>query len=225
MSHSRFEHLLAGTALVAALALTAYAGSASAEGRARSAAVPAAATTGAPPAANDFTADKPTDAAAKTANAGEVTNTVSGAGSTKTASADSAIADKLREQMAAGKFDRILGGKKDRTPVESFYSSREFAPLWIADGGMSDRAKAATSYLAGVEADGLDPADYPLPQIKAGADADALAEAEMKFTDAVLTYARHAQAGRVHYTRVSADIIYDLVKPEPADVLDNEAGA
>jgi L,D-transpeptidase YcbB len=35
----------------------------------------------------------------------------------------------------------------------------------------------------------------------------------------VLTYARHAQTGRVHYSRVSPDIVYDIVKPEPGDVL------
>src|SRR6266496_3358400 len=97
MPNMRFDRLLAGTALAAALALTATSSDASAQGRARSAAVPAPTTTAAsPPAAKDFTADKPMDATAKTANAGEVTNTVSGAGSAKTASADSAVADKLR---------------------------------------------------------------------------------------------------------------------------------
>ena len=48
---------------------------------------------------------------------------------------------------------------------------------------------------------------------------DALAEAEIKFTDAVLTFARHAHDGRVHYSRVAADILYELAKPDPADVL------
>ena len=42
---------------------------------------------------------------------------------------------------------------------------------------------------------------------------------ELKFTATVLTYARHAQIGRVHYSRVSADIYYDLVAPEPGAVL------
>jgi murein L,D-transpeptidase YcbB/YkuD len=222
MRHARFDHLLlAGTALVAALALTAYAGSASAQSaRAISAAVPAPASADLPPpSVKDITPDKSADKPAKTANATDLTSSVSGATSAKTTSADSAVADKLREQLTAGKFDRILGGKRDRVPVEAFYSSREFAPLWIADGAMSERAKMAAAYLAGIEADGLDPADYPLPQIKAGAEPDALAEAEMKFTDAVLTYARHAQTGRVHYSRVSADIVYDIVKPEPGDVL------
>ena len=222
MRQTRFDYLLASTALAAALALTAtssgaWAQRAKAQTGTQTAATPTAATPA--PAATDATADKGAEKSATTAATGDLTNSVSGAAGAKTASADTSVTDKLREQIAAGKFDRILGGKKDRAPVEAFYSSREFAPLWIADGAMSSRAKAAAAYLAGIEADGLDPADYPLPQLKAGADADALAEAEIKFTDAVLTYAKHAQTGRVHYTRVSADIIYDLVKPEPAEVL------
>ena len=83
----------------------------------------------------------------------------------------------------------------------------------------------AVQFLSGIDADGLDPADYPLPQVKAGADADALAEAEVKFTDAVLTFVRHAQSGRVHYSRVHTDILYDLAKTEPADVLAKLASA
>jgi L,D-transpeptidase YcbB len=223
MRHAGFDRLLMGTALVTALALTAYSSDASAQrARATAAATPApAASADLPsPSVKDITADKPADKPAQTANAAsDLTSSVSGATSAKTTSADSAIADKLREQIAAGKFDRILGGRKDRAPVEAFYSTREFAPLWIADGAMSERAKTVAAYLAGIEAEGLEAADYPLPQIKAGTEPDALAEAEMKFTDAVLTYARHAQTGRVHYSRVSADILYDLVKSEPADVL------
>jgi len=214
MGHARFDHLLAGTALAAALALTASGGALAQSGKTQTAAAPAATS-------SDATPSKDTNAKAAAANS-EPFGPVTGA---KTSAADSAVAEKLKEQIATGKFDRFFGGKKERSPIESFYSSRDFAPLWIADGAMSDRAKTAAAYLAGVEADGLDPADYPLPQIKSGADAEALAEAEMRFTDAVLTYAKHAQTGRVHYTRVSADILYDLVKPEAADVLGKIAKA
>src|SRR6185503_3008563 len=41
----------------------------------------------------------------------------------------------------------------------------------------------------------------------------------------VLTYARHAQIGRVHFSRVSGDIAYSLVAPEPAEVLARMAEA
>jgi murein L,D-transpeptidase YcbB/YkuD len=56
-------------------------------------------------------------------------------------------------------------------------------------------------------------------------EADALADAELKLTNSVLTYARHAQTGRVHFSRISADILYLPTAPEPAEVLANMAGA
>ena len=133
------------------------------------------------------------------------------------ATKDGQVADLLRE-LGNGKFDRLLG-KKERVAIEAFYSARNFAPLWITDGLANARAKAAMGYLAKVDADGLDPADYPMPVFKDGLEPDALAEAELRFTQSVLTYARHAQRGRVHYSRVSADIEYQLPAVEPADIL------
>ena len=38
-------------------------------------------------------------------------------------------------------------------------------------------------------------------------------------TASALTFARHAQIGRIHFTRVGSDIQYDLVPPDPATVL------
>ena len=233
---ARFEHLLAGTAIALALALTPYASSAFAASEAEiTAAVPMPESADLPPpsikdiAPAEAAADAaPADSAAERPTATDITNSVPASDGAKFATAsvgDTAIVEKLRDQLAAGKFDRILGGKKERSTVEAFYSGRDFAPLWIADGAMSDRAKAAAAYLAGVDADGLDPSEYPVPQIKAGMEPEALAEAEIKFTDAVLTFARHAMSGRVHYSRVSADIIYDLAKPDPANVLARVAKA
>jgi murein L,D-transpeptidase YcbB/YkuD len=46
-----------------------------------------------------------------------------------------------------------------------------------------------------------------------------LAEVELKLTASALTFARHAQIGRIHFTRVGSDIQYDLVAPDPAEVL------
>jgi murein L,D-transpeptidase YcbB/YkuD len=138
-------------------------------------------------------------------------------------SAEAALADRIRDQFETGKFDRILGGKKERAAVEAFYAARQFAPLWVTDGAMNARAKAVAAYLAGVAADGLEPADYPVPDFKAGTEA--LAESEMRLTDTVLTYARHAEGGRVHYSRVSSDILYTLARPEPAQVLTKLAEA
>jgi murein L,D-transpeptidase YcbB/YkuD len=134
---------------------------------------------------------------------------------------DQRVAEKIHE-MLGGRIERILG--KNKAAVEAFYTARNFAPIWVDNGAESARAKATTTYLAGVGADGLDPGDYPVLSF-ANADAGVLAEAEMKFTATVLTYARHAQIGRVHYSRVSSDIYYDLVPPEPGAVLGKLADA
>jgi L,D-transpeptidase YcbB len=131
--------------------------------------------------------------------------------------ADQAVADQLRD-LSSGKFDHVLGGKAERAAVEAFYSGRSYAPLWITDGVANARAKAAIDYLGHVDADGLDPADYPVADFKAS-DPGALAEGELRLTASVIVYARHASVGRVAWSRVSADISYDQKPPEPASVL------
>jgi len=132
--------------------------------------------------------------------------------------ADAPIAEQLQNLVNA-KFDGIIGNKQDRIIIEAFYSGRNYAPLWINDGKPNARAKAAIAYLGHVDADGLDPADYPAPDFGALTDPAALAEAEIWLTMSVLSYAHHAQVGRVHWTRVSGDIFYDRQAPELADVL------
>ena len=74
---------------------------------------------------------------------------------------DAAIAEQLHD-LAGGKFDGIIGVKEDRTTIDAFYSGRGYAPLWITDGKPNARAQAAIAYLRHVDADGLDPADYPI---------------------------------------------------------------
>jgi murein L,D-transpeptidase YcbB/YkuD len=137
---------------------------------------------------------------------------------------DAAIADQLRD-LANGKFDRMIGNKKDRTQIDAFYSGRNYKPLWIADGKANSRASAAIAYLGHVDADGLFPADYPVPNFAALSSPADLANAEIELTMSVITYAHHASIGRVAWSRVSADIGYDIPAPEPADVLATIADA
>lgn len=134
------------------------------------------------------------------------------------------VAEKLRD-LLAGKLDRLIDRKIERKPIEAFYAARNFAPLWIDNGAASARAKAVIARLQQADTDGLDPSDYPAPDFAAASTPDALAEAEIKLSSTVLTYARHAQIGRVHYSRISADIDYKLVPPEAADVLGKMAEA
>jgi murein L,D-transpeptidase YcbB/YkuD len=142
---------------------------------------------------------------------------------------DTAVAAQLHD-LANGKFDAILGNVQDRTVVDAFYSGRGYAPLWLTDGSPNARAQAAIAYLGDVDADGLNPADYPVPSFAgasdpAAKDPAALAQAEIRLTASVIAYAHHASIGRVHWTRVSGDISYDQKAADPADVLGAMASA
>jgi murein L,D-transpeptidase YcbB/YkuD len=137
---------------------------------------------------------------------------------TSLSTADAAIAEKLRG-LLADKSGRYLDRKNERDAVEAFYRNRGFAPLWIDNGAGNARAASTVAYLKGVDADGLEPSEYTAPELKAGLDPDALADADLKLTVAALAYARHAATGRVSFTRISNDIYYDLAFPDPSDVL------
>jgi murein L,D-transpeptidase YcbB/YkuD len=129
------------------------------------------------------------------------------------------IAALLRE-LANGKFDRIVGGKNNRPDFDAYYAAHGYAPIWITDGKFNERAAAAIAYLGQVDADGLDPADYPVPNISTSvSDPAALAEAEMRLSASVVTYAHHASVGRVQWSHVSSSILYEVKPPAPAAVL------
>lgn len=140
------------------------------------------------------------------------------------AGADQPVADQIRDQLEA-RASRIFDRREDRAAAETFYKERGYAPLWIENRAASTRAKSAIARLKAADADGLDASDYPAPDFTTAATPDALAEADLKLTASVLNYARHAQGGRMHYSRVSGDIAYPAHDPEPADILSNMATA
>ena len=134
---------------------------------------------------------------------------------------DSQISDKLKELVTSKQLDRTISRKNERDAVVALYQNNRFAPLWIAGGAPSSRAQAVIAYLKTIEADALDPNDYPVPEL-AASTAEGLADAELKFTLMLLTYARHAINGRVHWSRVNKDIEYKD-QFDPANVLSQVA--
>src|SRR3982074_459379 len=181
-------------------------------------AAPAAAPSEAPAAAKD--------AAAPPTPANSTIATAQTAGPDPMASldpADRAVAEKIRDLLAA-KTDKIFASKKERAAVETFYQARNLAPLWLEKGVENARAKAVVARLKGADADGLEVNDYKTPNF-AGMSPDALAEADLKLTQTVLTYARHVQAGRFPYTRVSNNMELVQAPPDAAEVLAKIADA
>ncbi len=232
-----FDRLLATTAIGLALVLTSQGALAQSVEDQLNAAAPLT-DAGAPPALKDFTppaaetpAAKPTDAPQQAAAPAPAASPAPAATNTAaTAPADSptankAVADRLRDMVTGKALDRIAGRKAERSGIEAFYKARDYAPLWLDNGKVTDRAQSAMKTLKDADSAGLDARDYATPDFAAATTADALAEDELKLTNAVLTYARQAQIGRIHFSRVAADIQFDLKAPEPESVLQNLAKA
>jgi murein L,D-transpeptidase YcbB/YkuD len=139
--------------------------------------------------------------------------------------ADQPVADRLREVLGA-KSLRYFDRKAERAAVEKFYTARDFAPLWTQAGAVTENGKGVIARLRDAASDGLNPADYPVPDFAAAAsNPDALAEADLKLTASMLEYARHAQSGRMHWSQVSGDISYPEHPTDAHEVLANVTSA
>ena len=124
------------------------------------------------------------------------------------AATEAEVGNKIRDIITGKQF--MVARKPDRDAIIALYQkARNFQPLWVAQGAASERAKDAIEYLGTIDADGLDPKDYRMPKLNVGS-AEEQAQAELKFTEMLLTYARHAMTGRVHFSRVSPNIDYKL---------------
>jgi L,D-transpeptidase YcbB len=134
--------------------------------------------------------------------------------------ADQPVADKLRDMLGA-KSLRYFDRKAERAAVEKFYNARDFAPLWTQGGTLTATGKGVIARLKDAASDGMNAADYGVPDFAAATTPDALAEADLKLTDSMLDYARQAQSGRMHYSQVSGDIQYPEHPTDPAEVLAN----
>jgi L,D-transpeptidase YcbB len=135
------------------------------------------------------------------------------------AASDAQITQSLRTIVAAKRFDKRIDRAPDRQAIEAFYAAHNYAPLWIHDGRLTARAKAVIARLQNAAVDGLDPADYPVPQFGTFTGADALANGDIKLTESVLTFARHLQSGRIAPARVFAQVQYPDHTPQPAAIL------
>ena len=99
-------------------------------------------------------------------------------------SEDVAVAGKLRD-LIENRLKEHVTREQDRAGVRAFYEGRAYAPLWIGGNVAAPRAMAAIAYLRGVGADGLEPADYPVPALSDGSP-ERLAADELKLTNSVL---------------------------------------
>ncbi len=128
------------------------------------------------------------------------------------------VAAKIKELLDA-RADRMFAARKDFAAAQAFYAAHNYAPMWSKDGAATDRAQAAVAYLGTVDSEGLDPADYRAPSFKTATSPDQAAEADLRMTATLLTYAHHAQNGRVNPHHVVREVAYNAEMLDPADAL------
>lgn len=132
--------------------------------------------------------------------------------------ADRVVADCIRDLLAA-KTNGIFADEQVYGAVKAFYQKRNFVPLWLDKGVGNARSKAVNARLKNADVDGLDHTDYQTPTFGAETP-ERLAEAELIFTQTLLTYARHLQAGRMLHRNVREDnIALPQRAPDPTRVL------
>lgn len=175
---------------------------------------PAELSFGAPQAASDVRADGPAAAPAPPA----------------AVPAAPTLAQRIRDALSsAAKDDRdsfsrgqtpIADLRREREAVAAFYAARDFAPLWVADGAWTAKARAAMARLKRADEDGLDLSQYPLRGIEADA-----AAAEIALSEAVVGYGRQASGGRIDPKTISNLITARPPVAEAADILAAVSGA
>ncbi|MCC7251981.1 L,D-transpeptidase family protein [Hyphomicrobium sp.] len=87
--------------------------------------------------------------------------------------------------------------QQEAAALRAFYEGRADAPLWIADGALNDRAVLAIAEIKKANDWALDASAFELPEATGTLSEESAADAELKLSLAVLTYARHARGGRI----------------------------
>ncbi len=108
--------------------------------------------------------------------------------------------------------------KKNIGALTAFYRGQAYAPSWILDGKLTERALALVARIKAADTDGLDPSVYHLPHVQIGvamaATPEALAHAEVMLSQAVMDYVHDAHSGRLDPADISQNFDY---KPHVAD--------
>ena len=108
--------------------------------------------------------------------------------------------------------------KKNVGALNAFYRAQSYAPSWIMDGKLTERALAVIARIKAADSDGLDPSVYHVPHVQIGvamaATPEALAHAEVMLSQAVVDYVHDAHSGRLDPADVSQNFDY---KPHIAD--------
>ena len=126
---------------------------------------------------------------------------------------------------AAMREMRVSG--KDREALSAYYAKAERPLIWARDGAWSPAASGAMERLRSADEDGLDPADYALPDrgLRKDAPPAQWAKSDVKLSLAAIRYARDARGARIDLARISALVTPKLSLPAVDEVLSRVSAA
>ena len=115
--------------------------------------------------------------------------------------------------------------KKNVGALTAFYRGQSFAPSWVLNGKLTDRALAVIARIKAADTDGLDPSAYHLPHAQIGtampATLSVLARAEVMLSQAVVDYVHDAHSGRLDPADISQNLDYKPHVADPIEALAN----
>jgi murein L,D-transpeptidase YcbB/YkuD len=131
-----------------------------------------------------------------------------------------AVRIEIQGQLAA----KAESGSEKQVALAEYYSVPDQSLLWVDENGVNARGKAVMGEIAKADEYGLRASDYALPNASGfnSGDPDAtdwLANAEIKISRAVLSYANDARGGRLKPQQLSENLDPTLVLPNPSEVL------
>lgn len=119
------------------------------------------------------------------------------------AAVDQAVVAEIGKVIASATGD----ARRRADAVAKVYAARGNQPLWVVGDHYSDKARAVIARLSDVIEDGLNPVDYALPEADLAAPtAELVANADLRVSMAVATFAEQASGGRVAPLSISKDI-------------------
>jgi murein L,D-transpeptidase YcbB/YkuD len=106
---------------------------------------------------------------------------------------------------------------RDREAITAAYAAAGYAPRWISAATWSERGRVLAAAIARAGEEGLDAADYAIPD--PGATAERRAEADLRLSALAVLYARDARGARIEPSRLSRNIAPKLDLPDAEMVL------
>lgn len=113
------------------------------------------------------------------------------------APAPSALSEAIKSKVANAPSDADEQTAKEFAAISSFYETRGYAPLWVTDAGLMQRAKDLITALKDANSYGLEAADFTIPALDGVSDPEKLASGDVTLTRTALLYARYARGGRI----------------------------